>query len=88
MKVRDKMQVGSKMVTVAVVLAGLTLVGASAASAYQESDVGVAYTDGYKGTDGQFHAWEHRADAEQFRAKHIDQYHPWRHDDPRHQGDH
>jgi hypothetical protein len=87
-KVREKMQVGSKMATVAVVLVGLTLVGASAASAYQESDVSIAYADGYMGTDGQFHVWEHRADAEQFRAKHLDQYRAWRHDDPRHQGDH
>jgi hypothetical protein len=85
---QGKMQVGSKMATVAVVLVGLTLVGASAASAYQESDVSIAYADGYMGTDGQFHVWEHRADAEQFRAKHLDQYRAWRHDDPRHQGDH
>jgi hypothetical protein len=36
------------------------------------------------GADHQFHAWEHRADAEEFRAKHLDKYHPWRHDDTHH----
>ena len=55
-----------------------------AAFAYQESDVAMAYADGYMGTDHQFHAWEHRADAQDFRAHHADLYHPWRHDDPRH----
>ena len=67
-------------------IAGLTIASALSlpAIAFQESDVTVAYADGYIGTDNQFHAWEHRADAEQFRAHHADQYHPWRHDDPRH----
>jgi len=46
--------------------------------------VTIAYADGFMGTDGQFHAWESRSDAQNFRAKHADQYHPWRHDDPRH----
>ena len=45
----------------------------------------VAYADGYMGTDGQFHAWEHRSDAEAFRAHYADKYRPWRHDDSRHQ---
>jgi hypothetical protein len=54
------------------------------AFAYQDSDVAVAYADGYMGTDNQFHAWERRADAQDFRAHHADKYHPWRHDDPRH----
>jgi hypothetical protein len=46
--------------------------------------VTVGYTDGYMGTDHQFHAWEHRSDAESFRYKHANLYHPRRHDDPRH----
>ena len=70
-------------------LIGLSLAAASVvalpAFAFQDSDVTMAYADGYIGTDHQFHAWEHRADAEQFRAHHADQYHAWRHDDPRHQ---
>jgi len=52
------------------------------------AQVVVAYADGYAGTDGQFHAWEHRSDAEGFRARHADKYRPWRHDDPRHKDDH
>ena len=60
--------------------------GAGPALALQDSDVQMAYADGYMGTDNQFHAWEHRADAQAFRAKHPDQYKAWRHDDPRHQG--
>ena len=54
------------------------------AFAYQESDVSIAYADGYMGTDHQIHAWDHRTDAQEFRAKHADQYRAWRHDDPRH----
>jgi hypothetical protein len=60
---------------------------AYADDAFSVDQVDVAYADGYMGTDHQFHAWEHRADAEEFRAKHIDRYHAWRHDDPRHAHD-
>lgn len=52
------------------------------------AQVTVAYSDGYTGTDGQFHGWEHRSDAESFRASHADKYRPWRHDDPRHKEGH
>ena len=65
-----------------IIAAGLSL--ASAAVAVEASQVTVAYADGYTGTDGQFHAWDSRADAQEFRAKHADQYRAWRHDDPRH----
>jgi len=67
-------------------LAGLGLAAALSlpAMAFQDSDVVIAYADGYMGTDHQFHAWEHRANAEEFRAHHADQYRAWRHDDPRH----
>lgn len=51
---------------------------------FDANQVAIAYSDGYMGTDHQFHAWEHRADAEGFRAKHLDRYRPWRHDDPHH----
>jgi hypothetical protein len=54
------------------------------AFAYQESEVSIAYADGYMGTDHQFHNWEHRADAQEFRVHHADMYRAWRHDDPRH----
>lgn len=51
------------------------------------SQVTAAYSDGYIGTDHQFHPWIHRSDAEELRAKHLDLYHAWRHDDPRHAHD-
>jgi hypothetical protein len=79
------MQLSSKIATIAVVVAGLALAGTGVASAVEAANVTAAYADGYMGTDGQFHAWESRADAQDFRAKHADQYHAWRHDDPRHQ---
>jgi hypothetical protein len=74
-----------KAVSAAIVLAGISLAGA--AVALEASDVSVAYSDGYLGADKEFHLWEHRADAEEFRAKHVDQYRAWRHDDPRHKDD-
>jgi hypothetical protein len=66
----------------AVVIAGLSLAGA--AVALEANQVTVAFADGYTGTDGQFHAWDSRADAMEFRTKHADKYRAWRHDDPRH----
>ena len=51
------------------------------------NSVSIAYADGYMGTDHQFHVWEHRADAEAFRAKHLDRYRAWRHDDAKHAKD-
>mgnify|MGYP000844713466 FL=1 len=72
-------------IAVGVIAAGLSL--ASAAIAVEASQITVAFADGYTGTDGQFHAWESRADAQEFRAKHADQYRAWRHDDPRHKDD-
>jgi hypothetical protein len=64
---------------------GLAMLGtAYAQDAFNPDQVTVGYSDGYMGADHQFHAWEHRADAEEFRAKHLDKYHPWRHDDTHH----
>ena len=79
------MQISLKAVSAAIVIAGMSLAGA--AVALEASQVSVAYADGYVGTDNQFHEWEHRADAMDFRAKHTDQYRAWRHDDPRHKDD-
>ena len=64
---------------------GLAMLGtAYADDAFDINQVDVAYSDGYMGTDHQFHVWEHRSDAQEFRAKHLDRYHPWRHDDTHH----
>ena len=79
------MRISLKAASAAIVIAGMSLAGA--AVAFEASQVSVAYADGYVGTDSQFHEWEHRADAEDFRAKHADQYRAWRHDDPRHKDD-
>ena len=73
----------SKITITAIAFTGLVLAGGTA-FAVEASDVSAAYADGYVGTDNQFHAWENRIDAQEFRAKHADQYHAWRHDDPRH----
>ena len=75
-----------KIASIALALAAVSFTGA--AYAFQDSDVTVAYADGYMGTDNQFHPWEHRADAEEYRSKHADNYRAWRHDDPRHKDDH
>lgn len=72
------------LVFITVSLADMTRVRADVDAA----QVNMAYADGYTGADGQFHAWEHRSDAEGFRAGHADKYRPWRHDDPRHKDDH
>ncbi|HKD48212.1 MAG TPA: hypothetical protein VKB67_11050 [Rhizomicrobium sp.] len=78
----------TKFGALALAIVTTTVMGTSMVRADVDPDqVKVAYADGYMATDGQFHAWEHRADAEQFRAKHLDRYHPWRHDAPGHKND-
>lgn len=71
----------------AIMLVSLAGIGVARADV-DPAQVSVAYADGYTGTDGQFHNWEHRSDAQGFRAGHADKYRPWRHDDPRHKNDH
>ena len=80
----------TKMMLAALAIAGgMGMLGAAANAddAFDINQVQTAYYDGYMGTDHQFHAWEHRADAQAFRAKHLDRYRPYRHDDPRHAKD-
>ena len=84
------MRITLKIATVAMALAGTSLAGIANAAdgdSFDMKNVTVGYADGYMGTDHQFHAWEHRADAEQFRAAHADEYRAWRHGDPRHPND-
>jgi hypothetical protein len=71
----------------ATVVLALSITVAAAVAEIDAASVKVAYADGFVGTDGQFHGWESRYDAQNFRAKHADLYHPWRHDDPRHKDD-
>ena len=78
------MRISLKIAALALTGSLAVLGTAYAAEGFDINQVSVAYADGYTGTDHQFHAWEHRADAEEFRAKHLDRYRAWRHDDPRH----
>ncbi|MBV8140539.1 MAG: hypothetical protein JOZ60_00665 [Verrucomicrobia bacterium] len=78
------MRIGN-VVIISVFVGSMMLVGsAEADDNFDIGQVSIAYSDGYIGTDHQFHPWEHRADAEAFRAKHLDRYRPWRHDAPNH----
>ena len=80
----------TKMIIAAFAIAGSMGFLGAAANADDNFDtnvVSIAYADGYMGTDHQFHVWEHRADAEAFRAKHLDRYRAWRHDDSKHAKD-
>jgi hypothetical protein len=78
----------SKTMVVAFVAASASLASAGMSSAQEATfnmgNVTVAYADGYIDRNQQFHDWDHRADAEQYRAKNPDHYRSWRHDDPRH----
>jgi len=49
-------------------------------------NVSIGYADGYRDTNNGWHSWG-AADASKYRKAHGDQYHAWRHDDPKHQGD-
>lgn len=81
------MRINMKLAALAIA-GGLAMLGtAQADDSFDINQVTVAYSDGYMGTDHQFHAWEHRADAEAFRAKHLDRYRPYRHDDTHHKDD-
>ena len=68
-------------------LAALGTAYAADRDGFDVNQVVVAYSDGYTGTDNQFHAWEHRADAQELRAEHLDKYRPWAHDDKHHPHD-
>jgi len=68
-------------------LAALGTAYAADRDGFDVNQVVVAYSDGYTGTDNQFHAWEHRADAQELRAEHLDKYRPWAHDDKHHAHD-
>jgi hypothetical protein len=86
------MRMTLKIATVTATLVGLSLMGAGIANAAGEvtfdiGNVAVGYADGYMDNNHQYHQWEHRADAEQYRREHADKYRAWRHGDPRHHDD-
>ena len=49
-------------------------------------NVSAGYRDGYRDSNNGWHSWR-TADASRYRKAHGEQYHAWRHDDPKHQGD-
>jgi hypothetical protein len=65
-------------------LGGVATVNAAVGVSFDIGNVAIGYSDGYMGTDHQFHHWAHSSDAARFRAAHKDQYHGYRHDDPKH----
>jgi hypothetical protein len=78
-----------KGAAIALALAGATLGNAATANAavgvsFDIGNVAVGYSDGYMGTDQQYHPWAHPSDARRFRTAHKDQYHGYKHDDPNH----
>lgn len=56
-----------KKMALTVMLATFTSIGIARAD-IDPAQVALAYSDGYMGTDGQFHPWEHRSDAESIRT--------------------
>jgi uncharacterized protein (DUF697 family) len=83
------MRIISKGATIALALAGATLGGAVTANAavgvsFDIGNVAVGYSDGYMGTDRQYHPWAQHSDAVRFQSAHKNLYHGYRHDDPKH----
>lgn len=82
------MRIILKSGTIATALAIATLASANLASAagvtFDIGNVALGYSDGYYDNDHHWHRWAHAADARRYRAAHKDQYHTWRHDDPKH----
>ena len=81
------MQIILKSAAIALALAGVTLGSAANAAVGVSFDVGnvaVGYSDGYMGTDHQYHAWAQHSDAVRYQKAHKESYHGYRHDDPNH----
>ncbi len=83
------MRITLKKATVAAALTIATLASANFANAavgvrFDIGNVAIGYSDGYYDNDHNWHRWAHPADARHYRAAHKDQYHTWRHDDPKH----
>jgi hypothetical protein len=63
------------------------LANAAARVTFDIGNVAIGYSDGYMDNQHQYHKWAHNSDAEQYRAAHEDQYHSYRHNDPKHRDD-
>ena len=78
-----------KGAAIALAVAGVTLGSAVTANAavgvsFDIGNVAVGYSDGYMGTDHQYHAWARHSDAVRYQKAHKESYHGYRHDDPNH----
>jgi hypothetical protein len=82
------MRIITKGAAIALILtgAGLSAVTASAAVgvSFDLGNVAVGYSDGYMGTDHQYHDWAQHSDAVRYQKAHKESYHSYRHDDPKH----
>jgi hypothetical protein len=82
-----------KTVTIAMAVAGAALVGGGTANAanvrarFDIGNVAVGFSDGYYDNDHNFHRWARSSDARRYRVAHKEQYHTWRHNDPKHPDD-
>jgi len=82
---RNALKSAAIIVTVGTALAVSGLANA-ATVAIDFGNVSVGYADGYRDSNNGWHSWR-TADASRYRKAHGEQYHAWRHDDPKHQGD-
>ena len=82
------MRITLKSTTIATALAIATVASADLATAagvtFDIGNVAIGYSDGYYDNNHSWHRWAHPADSRHYRAAHKDQYHTWRHDDPKH----
>ena len=83
---RNSLKSAAIIVAVGIAVAASGLANA-ASVAIDFGNVSVGYADGYRDTNNGWHSWR-AADANNYRKAHADQYHAWRHDDPKHHGDH
>jgi hypothetical protein len=74
-----------------IVAVGIALAASGSANAASVAidfgNVSVGYADGYRDANNGWHSWR-KADATRYRKAHAEQYHAWRHDDPRHRDEH
>ena len=83
----------AKIMAITIALAATPFAAGGSANAavgvsFDIGNVAVGYSDGYYDNDHHWHRWAHHADATHYRAAHADQYHTWRHNDPKHRDDH
>jgi hypothetical protein len=86
------MRIILKSAIIAASLACASLAGTAGASAavgvtFDIGNVALGYSDGYWDNNHHWHKWAHRADMLRYQKEHHENYHSWRHDDPKHKND-